>query len=122
MNNGFITSLANAGTSFFAGFAVFSTLGYLAQATNVGVGDVVSGAEGLGLTFVTYPTVVSLLPFAASIFGVLFFIMLLTLGIDSALSLVEAVVAGGLGAYPQKGQPHLLWGGLPPGNSIFYRW
>jgi len=94
VNNAFITSLANCGTSFFAGFAVFSTLGYLAQATNAGVGDVVSG--GLGLAFVTYPTVISLLPFAASIFGVLFFLMLLTLGIDSAFSLIEAVVAGGM--------------------------
>lgn len=96
VNNAFITSLANCGTSFFAGFAVFSTLGYLALATNKGVGDVVSGAEGLGLAFVTYPTVIRLLPFAASIFGILFFLMLLTLGIDSAFSLVEAAVAGGM--------------------------
>ncbi len=94
VNNAFITSLANCGTSFFAGFAVFSTLGYLAQVTNAKVADVVSG--GLGLAFVTYPTVISLLPFAASLFGILFFLMLLTLGIDSAFSLIEAVVAGGM--------------------------
>jgi NSS family neurotransmitter:Na+ symporter len=89
-NNAFITSLANCGTSFFAGFAVFSTLGYLAQSTGVGVRDVV--ASGPGLAFVTYPTVIKLLPFGASFFGVLFFLMLLVLAVDSAFSLVEAVV------------------------------
>ena len=39
-NNAYITSLANCGTSFFAGFAVFSTLGYLAQSMGVGVPEV----------------------------------------------------------------------------------
>ncbi len=94
VNNAFITGLADAGISFFAGFAVFSTLGYLACTTGVGVDKVV--AAGPGLAFVTYPTIISLLPFGAAFFGVLFFIMLLTLGIDSAFSLVEAVVAGGM--------------------------
>ena len=94
VNNAFITSLADAGISFFAGFAVFSTLGYLAQSIGVGVKEVVT--SGPGLAFVTYPTIIRLLPFGASFFGVLFFIMLLTLGIDSAFSLVEAVVAGGI--------------------------
>ncbi len=91
-NNAYITSLANCGTSFFAGFAVFSTLGYLAQSMGVGVPEVVK--SGVGLAFVTYPTVIQLLPFWAPFFGVLFFIMLLTLGIDSAFSQVEPFVAG----------------------------
>jgi NSS family neurotransmitter:Na+ symporter len=49
---------------------------------------------GPGLAFCTYPTTIMLLPFGASIFGIIFFLMLLTLGIDSAFSLVEAAVAG----------------------------
>jgi len=93
-NNAFITSLADCGISFFAGFAVFSTLGYLAQATGKSVEEVV--ASGPGLAFVTYPTIISLLPWGASLFGILFFLMLITLGIDSAFSLVEAVVASGM--------------------------
>jgi len=91
-NNAFITSFANCGTSYFAGFAVFSVLGYLAQATGVSVKDVVAG--GPGLAFITYPTAIGLLPFLPALFGVIFFIALLTLGIDSAFSIVEAVVAG----------------------------
>jgi len=92
-NNAFITGLVNCGTSFLAGFAVFSTLGYLAHVTGKGVEDVVS--SGISLAFITYPTMIKLLPFGASIFGIIFFLMLLTLGIDSAFSLVEAAVAAG---------------------------
>jgi NSS family neurotransmitter:Na+ symporter len=92
VNNAYITSLANCGTSFFAGFAVFSTLGYLSFINNVPVEEVVK--SGPGLAFVVFPEVLSKLPFAPSLFAVVFFILLLTLGIDSAFSLVEAVVAG----------------------------
>ncbi|KPJ58811.1 MAG: transporter [Planctomycetes bacterium DG_23] len=91
-NNAFITSLANCGTSYFAGFAVFSTLGYLAYMLNQPVSEVIE--KGPTLAFVTYPLAISLLPKAVQIFGVIFFITLLTLGIDSAFSIVEAVVTG----------------------------
>ncbi|KPJ50949.1 transporter [candidate division TA06 bacterium DG_26] len=91
-NNAYITSLADAGTSFFAGFAVFSTLGYLAQSMGVAVPEVTG--SGFGLAFMTYPTAIRLLPIWAPFFGVLFFILLLTLGIDSAFSQVEPVIAG----------------------------
>jgi NSS family neurotransmitter:Na+ symporter len=92
VNNAFMTSLCNCGTSFLAGFAVFSTLGYLAHCTGAGVEEVIKG--GPGLAFVVYPTIIRLLPFGARVFGFLFFLLLLTLAVDSAFSLVEAVVAG----------------------------
>jgi NSS family neurotransmitter:Na+ symporter len=91
VNNAFLVSFANNATSFIGGFAVFSTLGYYAYQTGLPVSEVVK--SGPHLAFVTYPTIISLLPFAASIFGILFFLMLLTLGIDSAFSLVEAGAA-----------------------------
>jgi len=90
-NNAFITSFADAGFAFFAGFAVFSVLGYLAQAQGVPVASVVKG--GPGLAFVIYPTAMSLMPLAPVV-SIMFFITLLTLGIDSAFSIVEGVVAG----------------------------
>ncbi|HEX9746161.1 MAG TPA: sodium-dependent transporter [bacterium] len=88
VNNAFITSLANCGTSFFAGFAVFSILGYMANVQGKEVAEVAS--SGLGLAFVAFPTAITLLPVGAQIVAVLFFLMLLALGIDSAFSLVEA--------------------------------
>jgi len=103
-NNAFITSFANCATSFLAGFAVFSVLGYLAYASGDGasVKDVVSG--GPGLAFVTYPTAISKMAvlgrFWPPVIGIAFFVMLLTLGIDSLFSIVEGVVAGLHDRYP----------------------
>ena len=91
-NNAFIISLADAGTSFLAGFTVFSVVGYLAASQGVGVTEL--GIGGPTLTFITYPTAISLLPVAASFFGMIFYIALLTFGIDSAFSMVEPMVSG----------------------------
>lgn len=91
-NSAFIIGMCDALTAFLGGLAVFGALGYLAHVTGKPVAEVV--ASGPGLAFVTYPTIISNLPFWQPVFGVLFFLMLLTLGIDSAFSLLEAVAAG----------------------------
>ena len=90
-NNAFIVALADAGTAILAGFAVFSVVGYLSVSQGIGIGDL--PMAGPGLTFVTYPTAISLLPFAAAMFGIFFFIALLTFGIDSAFSMIEPISA-----------------------------
>jgi NSS family neurotransmitter:Na+ symporter len=92
VNNAFIVALANNGTSFLGGFAVFSTLGYYAKQTGVPVQSVVDC--GFGLAFITYPSIINHLGRLAPVMGALFFIMLMTLAIDSAFSLVEGVAAG----------------------------
>jgi len=90
VRDAFIIGLADAATAFVAGFAVFSALGYHAVTTGSSVHAVMkSGPE---LAFCTYPTIIGKLPFP-QLFGILFFIMLLTLAIDSAFSLVESVSA-----------------------------
>ncbi len=91
VNNAIIICLADAATAFVSGIVVFSTLGFYAGQESKAVADVV--ASGPGLAFVTYPAIINALP-APRLFGALFFLMLLTLGIDSAFSLVEAVSAG----------------------------
>jgi neurotransmitter:Na+ symporter, NSS family len=91
-NSALIVGLANCGTSFFAGFAVFSMLGYLAQIQGLPVPDVT--ASGTGLAFVAYPTAILKLPALNVVFGLIFFITLLTLGIDSAFALQEAFTTG----------------------------
>jgi NSS family neurotransmitter:Na+ symporter len=92
-NNAFIISLADAGTSFLAGFTVFSVVGYLAYKQGIGIEALGQQIAGPNLTFITYPTAISLLPFAAAFFGVIFFIALLTFGIDSAFSMIEPISA-----------------------------
>jgi len=97
-NNAFITSFANCATSFFAGFVVFSVLGFLSRqpgATET-VADLAKGG-GPGLAFVTYPTAIGRIDMGTTliaVFSALFFLMFLSLGIDSAFSIVEGMVTG----------------------------
>lgn len=84
----YIMAFTNTGISIFAGFVVFSILGYMASETGRVVTDVVE--SGPGLAFVVFPEALSLLP-ASWFFALLFFITLLTLGIDSAFSIVEGI-------------------------------
>ena len=95
-NSAFITSLSDIGLSFFGGFAVFSALGFLIHGLS---GETLaSRVEAIGsgnsLAFIAYPLLINKLGPVGSVFGVMFFLMLLTLGIDSAFAMVEAAVAG----------------------------
>lgn len=83
-----VTSLTNSCISIVAGFAVFSTLGYMASQSGTPISEL--AASGPSLAFIVFPKALSLIPFAP-LFAIFFFIMLITLGIDSAFSLVEAV-------------------------------
>ena len=85
-----IIGISDTLTAFIGGFAVFGTLGYYAQLKGVAITEVLKG--GPGLAFCTYPAVISKLPLP-QFFGILFFVMLLTLAVDSAFSLVEAVAS-----------------------------
>ena len=92
VNNAYITSFGNCAFSFLAGFAVFSTMGYLAVASSQPLGDV--NVSSFGLAFTSYPTAVENIgwgPGGQAFMAFAFFLMLLTLGIDSAFSIVEAV-------------------------------
>lgn len=93
--------LVNAGTSFFAGFSVFGTLGYLAHISGVDVADLDAG--GFGLAFVAYPAALARIP-AAAFFSVLFFLMLAFLAIDSMAAYVETISAALIesGLIPEK--------------------
>lgn len=95
-NNAAIICFADLGTSFVGGIAIFATLGGMAFATQqggqaVGVADVVDG--GPGLAFVAFPYALAQLPGAAW-WSLIFFFTLATLGIDSAFSITECVLAG----------------------------
>ena len=68
-------------TGIFAGFAVFSTIGYLAKELHESVENY-AGASGPGLAFITYPEALTHMP-ASSVFSVIFFLMLLALGLGT---------------------------------------
>lgn len=83
-----IICVGNSAFSFFTGFAVFGTLGYMAHATGKPVSEVVN--KSIGLAFVTYPEAIRLMPAFSKLFGVLFFASLVIAGLSSAISLIEA--------------------------------
>ncbi len=94
-NNAAIIGLADVATSFVAGLTVFATLGAMAFATrqigdHVAVEEVVG--EGPGLAFVAFPYALAQLPYSAW-FAAVFFLALLTLGIDSGFSITESALA-----------------------------
>jgi len=94
-NNAAIIGLADFATSFIAGLAIFATLGGMAYVTQqagteVTVDTVVSG--GPGLAFVAFPYALAQLP-GGPWWSLIFFFTLVTLGIDSAFSITESVLA-----------------------------
>uniref|UniRef100_H3BDU1 Transporter n=2 Tax=Latimeria chalumnae TaxID=7897 RepID=H3BDU1_LATCH len=82
-------SLTNSATSIFAGFVIFSALGYMSYLQNVDVKDI--AVDGPGLVFMVYPQALPTMP-VAPLWAVLFFFMLLCLGLDSQFAMVDVFI------------------------------
>ncbi|XP_071802583.1 sodium- and chloride-dependent neutral and basic amino acid transporter B(0+)-like [Asterias amurensis] len=98
-----IVTLLNSFTSLLAGFAIFAILGYMADLQGVEVDDVVR--QGFGLAFIAYPEAVARMP-AAPVWSVLFFFMLITLGVDSQFVSIEKMSTGLIDEFPNIFPPH----------------
>ncbi|XP_072022160.1 sodium- and chloride-dependent taurine transporter-like [Amphiura filiformis] len=87
LRDGLLFACINSGTSVYSGFVIFAVLGFMAGQQNVGVGEVAKG--GPGLAFIAYPEAVAQMPLP-QLWAVLFFIMILLLGIDSQVLTILA--------------------------------
>eukprot|EP01061_Rhynchopus_euleeides_P007675 TRINITY_DN1673_c0_g1_i1.p1 TRINITY_DN1673_c0_g1~~TRINITY_DN1673_c0_g1_i1.p1 ORF type:complete len:760 (+),score=340.57 TRINITY_DN1673_c0_g1_i1:131-2410(+) len=117
ISNVFIVAFTNCTFSFFCGFIVFGMLGYMAHEQTSDCRDLTCGAVfphniteaqqtcwdeckvpvsavargGFGLVFVAFPKAMETMGDGGYFFSLITFIMLYTLGWDSAFSILEAI-------------------------------
>ncbi|XP_078278940.1 sodium- and chloride-dependent GABA transporter ine [Rhinoraja longicauda] len=101
LNNTLAISLTNTATSILSGFVIFSAFGYMSQMLKVPIEEI--AVDGPGLVFVIYPEAFVTMP-VPPLWAVLFFIMLLFLGLDSQFAMVEVMVTSLMDAHSD----HLL--------------
>ncbi|XP_041812218.1 sodium- and chloride-dependent betaine transporter-like [Chelmon rostratus] len=94
----------NSCTSFVAGFAVFSALGFMAHKQGIPINMVVE--SGPGLAFIAFPQAVAMMPLP-QLWAACFFIMLILLGLDTVFTGLETITSSVIDMFP--GQMRRPW-------------
>ena len=78
--------LINSASSIYAALTIFSFLGYISHTLDIPLSEISDG--GLDLAFIAYPGLLTMLSWS-NFWSVLFFIMLITIGVDSIFGAYE---------------------------------
>ena len=105
-----VVGFSNSSFELLAGIGVFAVLGFLAQASAVGVDEVVT--QGLGLAFIAFPAIINEAP-AGGLIGLLFFGSLLLAGLTSLVSVMEVVISGFRDKFELTRKQATLFVGVP---------
>ncbi|XP_063751294.1 sodium- and chloride-dependent GABA transporter ine isoform X2 [Eleginops maclovinus] len=92
-------AIINSLTSLLAGFVIFSAFGYMSHLQGIPISDL--AVDGPGLVFVVYPQAFSNMP-VSQLWAVMFFFMLLCLGLDSEFAMVEVMVTSLMDEFYQQ--------------------
>uniref|UniRef100_A0A1I8IG25 Transporter n=1 Tax=Macrostomum lignano TaxID=282301 RepID=A0A1I8IG25_9PLAT len=93
-----VVPIVNCLTSIFGGFVIFAVVGFMAHKTGKEVSDVVD--KGPGLVFVAYPEAIAQMP-VAPLWAILFFLMLITIGLDSQFGMFETMTSSFVDEFPR---------------------
>ncbi|XP_063071111.1 sodium- and chloride-dependent GABA transporter 2-like [Engraulis encrasicolus] len=93
----FVLCLVNGGSSFVAGFAIFSVLGFMSYEQGIPISEV--AATGPGLAFIAYPRAVAMMPLP-QLWAICFFVMVILLGADTQFVSLECLMTSVTDMFP----------------------
>lgn len=89
--------IINSMTSILAAMVLFSFLGHVSHSLGISIDEI--EIEGIELAFVAYPAMLSMLP-GSNIWAIIFFVMLIVIGIDSIFATFDFVMSFLTSEYP----------------------
>ncbi|CAG2186639.1 Sodium- and chloride-dependent GABA transporter 2,Sodium- and chloride-dependent taurine transporter,Sodium-dependent dopamine transporter,Sodium-dependent proline transporter,Sodium-and chloride-dependent glycine transporter 2,Sodium-dependent noradrenaline transporter,Sodium- and chloride-dependent GABA transporter 1,Sodium- and chloride-dependent betaine transporter,Sodium- and chloride-dependent neutral and basic amino acid transporter B(0+),Creatine transporter,Sodium-dependent neutral amino acid tran len=93
-----LLSFTSEGTSIYCGLVIFTVLGFMATKFGLPIDKIVKSGPGIG--FMAYPEALAHLP-GQNVWSCLFFIMLLTVGLDSQFAICESAVGVLTDSFPR---------------------
>jgi len=104
LRDGMMIPFVNSATSVYAGFVIFSVLGYMAHKKGPGVTVENVVAEGPGLVFIVYPEGLATMPLP-QLWSALFFVMMTLIGYSSQFSYGETLTSAIQDEFPSLREP-----------------